>query len=159
VLPPGYDARVPQGYAVLRPRTSGVWLYIRRPSARSSGDASKAVAAKLKVYSLTSHDTARTVALADGSGLIVRDIFPDGEGFFEDLDRLVQTEPSISLDRVWRSLFASIGILKGRKFCPNPRMRSILADAAAVGAATVRAMSYYPPDLRFSRFRDLGMRS
>ncbi len=37
---------------------------------------------------------------------------------------------------------ASIGIVKGTPFAPDARMKKILAEAAAVGQATVRALAY-----------------
>ncbi|MDV7398153.1 hypothetical protein RZS08_42515, partial [Arthrospira platensis SPKY1] len=41
-------------------------------------------------------------------------------------------------------LWASIGIKKGKPFAPDERMKRILAEAAAVGNATARALSYRP---------------
>jgi hypothetical protein len=147
LLPPCYQGRLPLGYTILRPRTNGAWVYVRRPSARLSNNTAKLSAERLKIYSLTNTDTARAVELVDGSRLPVQDIAPNDHQFFEDLDQLVQTQPSASLDRNRRSLFASIGIVKGRPFHPNLRMKSILADAVAIGCATIRAMSHYSPDI------------
>jgi hypothetical protein len=99
-------------------------------------------------------DTARPVELVDGSRLIVREIVPNDYEFYEHLHQLVQTEPSSSLDRGQKTLFASIGIIKGRPFRPNPHMKNILADAAAIGCATIRALNHCAPDLRFARYRE-----
>jgi hypothetical protein len=154
LLPPCYDGPIPQGYTILKSRTTGVWIYIRRPSARSASNASKLVAEKLRVHSLTPMDTARPVELVDGSRLIVREIVPNDYEFYEHLHQLVQTEPSSSLDRGQKTLFASIGIIKGRPFRPNPHMKNILADAAAIGCATIRALNHCAPDLRFARYRE-----
>ena len=39
-------------------------------------------------------------------------------------------------------LFASIGIVKGKPFNPDARMKAILTDAANVGAATARTLAF-----------------
>ena len=38
--------------------------------------------------------------------------------------------------------FASLGIEKGKPFAPDARMKQILTQAAAVGDATVRSLTY-----------------
>jgi hypothetical protein len=154
LLPPCYDGPIPQGYTILKSRTTGVWVYIRRPSARSTSNAPKLVAERLKVYSLTPIDTARPVEVVDGSRLIIREIVPEDYEFYEHLHQLVQTEPASSLDRGLKTLFASIGIVKGTPFRPNLHMKEILADAAAIGCATIRALNHCTPDLRLARYRE-----
>jgi hypothetical protein len=86
--------------------------------------------------------------------LIIREIVPDDHEFYEHLHQLVQTEPASSLDRGLKTLFASIGIVKGRPFRPNRHMKEILADAAAIGCATIRALNHCAPDLRLARYRE-----
>ena len=39
-------------------------------------------------------------------------------------------------------LFAAIGIEKGKPFAPDARMKKIFVDAAAVGDATARTLTY-----------------
>src|SRR5262249_30623099 len=39
---------------------------------------------------------------------------------------------------------AAIGIVKGKDFAPDARMRKILEDAAAIGAATARTLTFRP---------------
>jgi hypothetical protein len=41
---------------------------------------------------------------------------------------------------------AAIGIQKGKPFAPNERMKKILTEAAVVGDATARAVSFYMPE-------------
>jgi len=73
---------------------------------------------------------------------------------FEDVAALVQEEPLDAVDPEVRGLLAAIGIRKDRPFAPDERMNGILAEAAAVGNATARAIvfstrdrdGYYFPD-------------
>jgi hypothetical protein len=54
----------------------------------------------------------------------------------------VQEEPSESLDPIRLGFYASIGIEKGKPFAPDARMKKILAEAAAMGNATARAIVF-----------------
>jgi hypothetical protein len=61
------------------------------------------------------------------------------------LNKLVQEEPVDALGDVERmGQLASIGIVKGKPFQPDARMRTILTEAAAIGQATSRAIVYRP---------------
>jgi hypothetical protein len=62
--------------------------------------------------------------------------------FFEEVNEVVQEEPADSLDPETLGLLASIGIEKGRPFAPDARMKKILTEAAYVGNATARAITY-----------------
>jgi hypothetical protein len=53
----------------------------------------------------------------------------------------VQQEPADSYDTELAGQLAAIGIVKGKPFKPDIRMRKILTDAAAVGNAFGRALN------------------
>src|SRR4029077_7917213 len=71
----------------------------------------------------------------EGSGKSFNTIPPNDFSYFEMLDKPVQMERAASLDpeRVGQS--SPIGIVKGKPFNPDARMKEILTDAAAVGNA------------------------
>ena len=77
----------------------------------------------------------------EASGLDFNTIFPNDYGFWETIDELVQQEPPESGDPELRGLLAAVGIVHGKPFEPNERMRKILVDAAAVGNATARTVT------------------
>jgi hypothetical protein len=62
--------------------------------------------------------------------------------FWEYLNQVVQEEPTESVDPVTLGFYASIGIQKGKPFAPDARMKKILTEAAAVGDATARAITF-----------------
>ena len=66
--------------------------------------------------------------------------------FYEELDELVQEEPVEALDAERAGQLAAIGIVKGRPFAPDDRMRAILEDAARIGGGMARAIAYAPRD-------------
>lgn len=139
LLPPDYKDDIPPGCVAIRPRTHQVCLLIR--PARALPGAERAVPPAVKVYPLSAPERCRqTAEVNDNSLRPIMEIAPDDRQFFEDLHRLVQEQPLSSLDGEKRSLFASIGIVKGKPFRPSVRMRQILRDAIAVGSAAIRAM-------------------
>ena len=60
------------------------------------------------------------------------------------LDRLVQAEPVGAIDAERMGALAAIGIVKGKPFAPDARMKKILTEAAASAAAMSRTLSYLP---------------
>jgi len=80
----------------------------------------------------------------EASGKAFNTIPPSDIGFYELLNELVQEEPAGSTDIELMGQLASIGIVKGKPFAPDERMRRILEEAAAVGSATSRALVFDP---------------
>jgi hypothetical protein len=81
----------------------------------------------------------------EGSGASFNTIPPSDFGFFELLNELVQDEPAGSSTNIeLMGDLAAIGIVKGKPFKPDARMRGILDEAAAVGNATSRALVFDP---------------
>jgi hypothetical protein len=79
----------------------------------------------------------------EGSGQAFNTIPPSDFGFFELLNELVQDEPADSNTNIeLMGDLAAIGIVKGKPFKPDKRMRGILEDAAAVGNATSRTLVF-----------------
>ncbi len=80
----------------------------------------------------------------EGTGNAFNTIPPSDFGFFELLDEAVQDQPVGSGDLELMGQLAAIGIVKGKPFAPDERMRRILDEAAAVGSATSRALLFDP---------------
>jgi hypothetical protein len=79
----------------------------------------------------------------EGSGKSFNTIPPNDFSFFEMVNELVQLEPATSLDPELLGQLAAIGIVKGKPFKPDARMREILTDAAAVGNGAGRALNWH----------------
>ena len=60
---------------------------------------------------------------------------PNDFSYYEMLDALVQEQPAEALQPEIGGQFAAIGIVKGKPFNPDARMRKILTDAVAVANA------------------------
>jgi hypothetical protein len=77
----------------------------------------------------------------EGSGLVVNTIPPSDLSYYELINELVQMEPVGALDPEIMGSLAAIGIVKGKPFQPDARMKKILSDAAAIGSATGRVLN------------------
>jgi len=143
VLPPGYNGEVPAGYFVTRSRTYNLWLMGRGFSV--NGDIKPAVESirkNLRIYPLTQSKNPPETKFINGSGVEFNTVHSNDFSYFEELNEVVQQEPSEALDTERLGLFASIGIEKGKPFAPDARMKKILTAAAAVGNATSRAILF-----------------
>jgi hypothetical protein len=78
----------------------------------------------------------------EGSGLAFNTIPPSDAGFFDLINENVQREPATSYDIELAGQLAAIGIVHGKPFAPDARMKKILSDAAAFGQATGRALNW-----------------
>jgi len=78
----------------------------------------------------------------EGSGKSFNTIPPNDFSYFEMVNKLVQLEPATSFSSELSGQLAAIGIVKGKPFNPDARMRKILTDAAAVGNAAGRALNW-----------------
>ena len=61
------------------------------------------------------------------------------------LNDVVQQEPATALDAELMGPLAAIGIIKGKPFAPDARMKKILTEAAALANATSRTLFMAPP--------------
>jgi hypothetical protein len=163
ILPPGYDGLVPEGgFFVARSRTNRV-LYAMR-SFMVNNDPKPAVEnikKNLKIYPYAPGGYGTSIATAlegkarlgrnprvpetkfvDATGKAFNTIPPSDYGFFEMINESVQQEPATSYDVELAGQLAAIGIVKGKPFRPDARMKKILSDAAAVGNATGRMLNW-----------------
>jgi len=144
-LPPDYKGDVPEGYFVMRPATYGLWLAGR--GFLVNGDPKPAVAAiekSLKIYPLAQAANPPVTEFSNVSGVPHNTVHANNFHFYEEVNDIVQEEPAEALDPETLGLLASIGIVKGRPFAPDERMKRILIEAAAVGNVTARALSLRP---------------
>jgi hypothetical protein len=155
VLPPGYKSDVPTGYNVVRPSTYGNWLAFR--SFLVDGSTKPGVASvkkNLKIYQLADAAHPPAMKFVNLSGIPTNFVAPGDYTFWVLLNKVIQEEPADATDPTTMGLYASIGIVKGKPFNPDERMKKILTDAANIGAVTARSIAfkirdkdaYYYPD-------------
>jgi hypothetical protein len=82
----------------------------------------------------------------EGSGKVINTIPPNDFSYYEMLNEVVQQEPTTSLDPELMGPLAAIGIVKGKPFAPDVRMKKILTEALALANATSRSLFMNPRD-------------
>ncbi len=165
IVPPGYEGPLPEGgYFIAHSKTMRD-LYLGRSFMVNNDPKSTVETVKktLKIYPYTSGGLGTSIAEAltgkvglernppipetkfiDVSGKSFNTIPPSDYTFYEMLDKLVQEEPTGTLDPELMGQIASIGIVKGKPFAPDARMKKILTDAANVANATARLLNINP---------------
>ena len=144
ILPPGYKGDVPEGYFVVPSKTNGVWVFTRGYLDKGIKAASENIRNKLKVYPLAKASAPPRMAFINVSGKKMNTVLPNDYSAFEKLHALIQQEPDDYLGPEAKGMMAAIGIEKGKPFEPDVRMKKILTDAAAIGNAAARSISYFP---------------
>jgi len=163
LLPPGYDGPLPDGgFFVARSRTNRV-LYAFR--AFLTNDDPKPTVENIKKtlrlypYTHGGYGTSIATALEGGvelaanpaipetkfieaTGVAFNTVPPSDYHYFEMLNENVQQEPATSYDVELAGQLAAIGIVKGKPFNPDARMKKILSDAAVVGNAVGRSLNW-----------------
>ncbi len=80
----------------------------------------------------------------DGTGKVMNTIPPADYTYFEMLNEVIQTQPVESFDPEIAGQCAAIGIVNGKPFNPDARMKKILTEAAAVANAASRTIMTNP---------------
>jgi hypothetical protein len=163
IVPPGYDGPLPDsGFFVAHSKTNRV-LYAMRSFLEDNDPklTVEMIKKNLKIYSYTPGGYGTSIATAlsgevklgqnppapemkfiEGSGKAFNTIPPSDYGFFEMINANVQAEPATSYDVELAGQLAAIGIVHGKPFKPDARMKKILTEAAKVGSATGRTLNW-----------------
>jgi hypothetical protein len=168
IVPPDYDGELPQGgFFVARARTNTI-LWFGRSFLEDHNDPKPVVETIrkfTKVYPYERGGVGTPIAeflagearlgrispppptvFHEGSGKVMNTIPPNDWTFYEMLNEVVQQEPATSLDPELMGPVAAIGIVKGKPFAPDARMKKIMTEALAVANATSRALFMNPRD-------------
>jgi hypothetical protein len=141
--PPGYKGDIPAGHFAMRPESNAVWVAWR--TFLVDGDPKpgvEAVKKQTKIYRLKDAANPPKLTFVDMSSKPFNMVAPADYRFWELLDKVVQEEPTHSVDATTLGFWNAIGIRKGKPFAPDERMKKILTEAATVGDATARAIMY-----------------
>ena len=148
VVPPGYKGALPKdGYFVAKTRTySNVVIMRAFIQGSDIADHRKERESERRDVSALRRGQSTRQKFVNISGKQINTVHANDFTFYEELNEVVQHEPDDFLDPEVVGLLASIGIKKGKPFAPDARMKAILTDAAAVGNATSRTMTFASRD-------------
>jgi hypothetical protein len=167
LLPSDYDGPLPQGgYYVARSRTTRVLILGRMFLVNNDPNpAMELIKSRTKIYPYVPGGEGTSIAeflsgdaklaritpppptvFREGSGVVMNTIPPNDFSFYESLNEVVQQEPATALDAELMGPLAAIGIIKGKPFAPDARMKKILTEALALANATSRSLLMKPRD-------------
>lgn len=134
-LPPGYEGERPDGYYIYDCPTFTNFVVIR---ALQGVEAIK----QSRIYRLSDAGTAPENTFVNIGEQVFNTVHANDFSFFEEIAQLIAEEPPGSLDPERAGTLASLGIVHGKPFAPDERLRGILDNAARIGAAMARATLY-----------------
>ncbi len=144
VVPAGYAGEIPDGYFLLEPSTDHNFLFLRGSIKDGLEPAVENITSGLRIYPLKDAAKPAATEFVNMSGKAFNTVFPSDFGYFENLNEIIQAEPIDAISPEVRGAIASIGIVKGQTFAPDDRMKNLLTEAATLGDATARAITYAP---------------
>jgi hypothetical protein len=160
IVPPGYKGELPKDkkdggeYFVAHSTSYVNWVPLRGFLVDGKTDAAvKMFKDGVKIYSLSKAANPPKMEFISSSKVPFNTVHANDFEFFNEVDHVIQKEPVDFIDPELRGLAASIGIVKGKKFAPDERMKKILTDAAAVGNATARAIEFRDRDSRTAMYK------
>lgn len=142
VLPPAYKDKPPGDFIPLQSDTYGGYALIRSSlKSHSAADVEKAIAygRKIKVYPLAQAASPQPTVFTDVKDILFDSTIRYDASFFDNLDRIVQSEPWIDRDRAMIDQVKSLGIEKGKPFQPTVQTRALLTAAAREAGAWLEA--------------------
>ena len=144
LLPPGHTGDVPEGYFVVQMPTYHNLMFLRGSIANGLEPAVKNVKSGLRIYPLSKVENPPATEFFNISGVSFNTIPTNDYSYFEGLNQIVQEEPIEAIGPDVRGNLEAIGIVKGKPFKPDARMQKLLGEAAILGGATARAITYHP---------------
>ncbi len=144
LLPPGYEGAETEGYFIVKTGTYNNLMFLRGSIADGLAPAVDNIKSKLRIYPLAKADNPPATQFINFSGKRYSTIPRKDISYFEGLHQLIQVEPIDAIGPEMRGQLAAIGIIKGKPFEPDARMKKLLNEAAIIGDATARAITYQP---------------
>ena len=152
ILAPGME--LPKGldeskYTVVRNTTNTVYFGIR--ALQPDPVEADAFLAKFEIYPYSERNEAPKTKIREVDGDISWGGWqPHGMAYWDAFKKILDREVVAERDRLMLSMLDSLGLRKGEEFNPNERQKRILKEAAVVGYAMGKTISF---DKRFDNLK------
>ncbi|MET0475072.1 MAG: DUF1254 domain-containing protein [Mycobacterium sp.] len=134
ILPPDHQGVVPDGCLPM-PSATYVGYALLRSNLRGGADddveAAVTYGKTVQLYPFAQAADIPSTTFVDAADVLFDAVIPYDVTFFEALDRRVQSEPWLTRDKAMIDICASIGIVKGEPFAPDPAVTETLTAAMA----------------------------
>ena len=144
ILGPAYSAEVPAGYYSGRSTTNRVFLIVR--SLPLKGDL-KAALERIQTVTIQPLNpparwASKWINVTEESFDATPLQWENNLRFWEELHKIIDTEPPYEPYRIYYGELAALGIVKGKPFAPDARLKGILKQAAETANAQMRVQSF-----------------
>jgi hypothetical protein len=145
LLPPGYEGEAPVGYFAGMSTTYRALVGVR--SLPLGGDLEGAIdrIRSVKVRPLNpsfSWEDPKWDDLTDRPQDTTPLEWEDNIQFWQELHEVIETEPAFEPYRNYYGELAALGLVKGKPFAPDARLKRILEQAARIGNAQMRVQAF-----------------
>ena len=100
----------------------------------------------LKVYPYAMRANPQVNNFKNLTDWTVNTIHANNFKFYEELNEVIQREPSEMFSPELLGMASAIGIQKGKPFAPDAKQKALLTEAVAIGNATARSILFSPQD-------------
>ena len=149
ILGPGQKAPAnTNGYFVATTPSKINWLILRGflDEKGEPDTARTAFQNGLKVYPFAQSNNPPSNTFKNLTDWQVNTIHANDFKFYEELDEVIQREPSEMFSPELLGMASAIGIQKGKPFNPSFAQKKLLTEAVAIGNATARSILFSPQD-------------
>ncbi len=138
-----YEDGVPAGYIPIETEGYKHWLLMRIVGTKADAQKNiQALKSTMKLYPYNKPEQ-KTVFI-DITGIKYNTVHAMNEKFYDEINTLVQYEPTILWNEEWLGIAKQLGIEKGKEFNPDSRMQRIFKEAAKIATSETRAANFYP---------------
>lgn len=139
-----YQGEVPEGYIPIETEGYQHWLLLRIVGQKAEVESNIAkLKQTMKLYPYGEKDQTEFINLTDRQYNTVHAM---NEKFYDEINALIQYEPTEIWDQEWIGLAQDLGIEKGKAFEPDEHMKAVLVEAAKIATAETRSTYFYPEE-------------
>ena len=152
ILGPGQEAPAStEGYFVAKTPSKINWLILRGflDQEGKTDTAKNAFKNSLKVYPYAKKDNPPANTFKNLTDWSVNTIHANNFKFYEELDEVIQREPTEMFSPELLGMASAIGIQKGKPFQPSEEQKKLLTEAVQIGNAAARSILFAPVDPRY----------
>ncbi|WP_421996363.1 DUF1254 domain-containing protein [Reyranella sp.] len=140
VLGPGHSVGSADGYTVVRSPMNHIFHAFRVLA--TDPDEANALREAYQTYPYARKSDPPRTRMVTPDGKAWRGAQPGGLDYWRLVAKLMDGEPVHERDRMMVAMLKPLGIEKGRPFVPDRRQSAILREAAVIGEAMARSLSY-----------------
>ncbi len=138
-----YKGEIPEGYIPIESEGYQHWLLIRIVGNKADLQKNiKALKETMKLYPY--NKPKQKTEFINITGVKYNTVHAMNEKFYDEINTLVQYEPTALWNEEWLGIAKSLGIEKGKAFKPDARMQRVFIEASKIATAKTRGANFYP---------------